>query len=170
MVAFYLLARLVIVLVFYVLRLIPVVGRWISSLYDEQMFDTLLDDVAIDDATVERDDDGPRVVVLTFSNDNWLDLTVTGISLRVADDADVTQEHVVWPPEFEHPPGHVSSETITGEGDGRLTLRLPAADTDAAAELVDGSILFKPSLAWRGRRFSVGRREFTVETELNDRS
>ncbi|WP_435360285.1 hypothetical protein [Haloarchaeobius sp. DFWS5] len=164
MVAIYLLARIAVVVGYYFLRLIPVVGRWAARSYDEQMFGPLTDSFSVSDITAARDGDEVRVT-LTLANENWLDLSVAGVNLRLARDDDVTLDHVLWPPAFGTAPESISTEVVPGEGENELSLRSYVPDPDADTVSVDGSILVQPSLTVREKTFAVGRREFEIETE-----
>ncbi|WP_267639274.1 hypothetical protein [Haloarchaeobius amylolyticus] len=178
MVAFYLLARLAIVVGFYLLRLIPIAGHWAARSYDERLFGPVEDRLSVVDVAATRED-GSVTVDLTVENATWLDLSVAGCNLQLRRGEDGrTLSAVTWPPAFDHQPSGLSTEVVPGEGEGTVEVSGPAPPGEKSAEAeegggeadrestlaVDGSLLLEPSFSVGDQTFTVGQREFAVDT------
>jgi hypothetical protein len=155
----YLAAKLAIVAVYYLVRLVPVVGLKLSNRYEQQMFGPLVDDLSVADLTAERS--GRSVSVeLTLDNDSTLDAHVVGGSVRLGHSQDgETVCTFVWTDHFDTPPKNVEATKIESGGDG--TLRLERC-VDGDDLWLDGELRLRRVFTIRGRELPLGVANFSL--------
>lgn len=156
----YLAAKLAIVAVYYLVRLVPVVGLKLSNRYEQQVFGPLVDDLSVADLSAERS--GRSMALdLTLDNDSTLDAHVVGGSVRLGHTRDgETVCTFVWTDHFDAPPKNVEATKIESDGDG--TLRLEHC-VDGDRDLwIDGELRLRRVFTIRGRELPLGVATFSL--------
>ncbi|MFH5799284.1 hypothetical protein [Haladaptatus sp. CMAA 1911] len=156
----YLTAKLAIVAVYYLVRLVPVVGLKLSNRYEQQVFGPLVDDLSVGDLTAERS--GKSVSVeLTLDNDSTLDAHVVGGSVRLGHTKDgETACTFVWTDHFDAPPKNVEATKIERGGEGPLRLE---HCIDGDGDLwIDGELRLRRVFTIRGRELPLGVATFSL--------
>ncbi len=158
----YLAGKLAIVAVYYLVRLVPVVGLKLSSRYEHEMFGPLVDDVTVADVRAERS--GRSVVLeLDLDNDSNLDARVVGGTVRVGYTADGgTVCNLVWADDFDSLPKNVDVSKIEGGGSGTVELE-HCIDGDELH--LDGELRLRRIVTVRGRELPLGVVSFSLPDE-----
>ncbi|WP_435154645.1 hypothetical protein [Haladaptatus sp. DFWS20] len=158
----YLAGKLAIVAVYYLVRLIPVVGLKLSNRYEHELFGPLVDDVSVVETRGERF--GRSVAVeLEFDNDSTLDARIVGGSVRLGYSTDgETVCNLVWTDDFESLPKNIDLSKIENEGTG--TLRLEHCIDDDELHL-DGELRLRRIFTVRGRELPLGVASFSLPEE-----
>ncbi|WP_231182665.1 hypothetical protein [Haladaptatus sp. DYF46] len=155
----YLAAKLAIVAVYYLVRLVPIVGLKLSNRYEQQVFGPLVDDLSVSDLTAERS--GKSVSVeLTLDNDSTLDAHVVGGSVRLGHTKDgETACTFVWTDHFDDPPKNVEVTKIGSGGEGPLRLEHCIDGDDL---WLDGELRLRRVFTIRGRELPLGVATFSL--------
>ncbi|WP_266077957.1 hypothetical protein [Haladaptatus caseinilyticus] len=158
----YLVGKLAIVAVYYLVRLIPVVGLKLSDRYEHELFGPLVDDVSVVETRVDRS--GRSVVVeLQFDNDSTLDARIVGGSVRLGYTTNgETACNLVWTDDFESLPKNIDLSKIESEGTG--TLRLEHC-IDGDELHFDGELRLRRIFTVRDRELPLGVASFTLPEE-----
>ncbi len=156
----YLAAKLAIVAVYYLVRLVPVVGLKLSNRYEQQVFGPLVDDLSVADLSAERS--GRSVALdLTLDNDSTLDAHVVEGSVRLGHTQDgETVCTFVWTDHFDAPPKNVEATKIESDGDG--TLRLEHCIDGDGDLWIDGELRLRRVFTVRGRELPLGVATFSL--------
>jgi hypothetical protein len=155
----YLAGKLAIVAIYYLVRLVPVVGLKLSNRYEQQVFGPLVDDLSVADLSAGRS--GRSVSVeLTLDNDSTLDAHVVGGSVRLGHTRDgETACTFVWTDHFDAPPKNVEVTKIESGGDGALRLE---HCVDGGDLWLDGELRLRRVFTIRGRELPLGVVSFSL--------
>lgn len=158
----YLAGKLAIVAVYYLVRLIPVVGLKLSNRYEHELFGPLIDDVSVAAVRAERSGRSVRIE-LTFDNDSTLDARIVGGNVRLGYSADgETVCNLVWTDDFDSLPKNIELSKIESEGSG--TLRLERC-IDGDELFFDGELRLRRIVTVRGRELPFGVARFPLSEE-----
>ncbi|SIR22366.1 hypothetical protein SAMN05421858_1891 [Haladaptatus litoreus] len=171
----YLVGKLAIVAVYYLVRLVPVVGLKLSDRYEHELFGPLVDDLSVADVRAERNGEsgsdsdshqsGRSVVVeLGFDNDSTLDARIIGGTIRFGHtEGGETACNLVWTDDFDSLPKNIGTSKIESEGSG--TLRLERR-FDGDELHVDGELRLRRIVTIRDRELPFGVTSFTVPEQV----
>ncbi|WP_227353937.1 hypothetical protein [Haladaptatus salinisoli] len=156
----YLAGRLAIVAVYYLVRLLPVVGLKLSGRYERRIFGPLVEDVSVNEVRAERS--GRSVLLeIEFDNDSNLDAHVAGGNVRLGGKRNgETVCNLVWLDDFASTPKNVEVSKIEAEGAG--TLRLERRLDGEENLWVDGELRLHRIIAIRGRELPLGTADFSL--------
>ena len=167
MVFFSLAAKVVVWTVFWTIRALPAVGARLSDAYGDRVLTPVAEDIVVEGIAADWTDDDPRSTEVRFeiANDSWVDVTVSGLDVRVGlSEVGATLRHVTWAPAFDNPPTNVRVPRIdSGSGDAiRAEFYEPTIDEGETTLHVDGSFVFSYSFLVRGRRFAFVDRSYDL--------
>ncbi|WP_458205418.1 hypothetical protein [Haladaptatus sp. NG-SE-30] len=169
----YLVGKLAIVAVYYLARLVPVVGLKLSDRYEHRMFGPLIDDVSVSELRAKQSGGSGRSVTIEFEfdNDSSLDAHIVGGNVRLGHEQDgATVCNLVWTDDFESPPKNVEPSKIEGDGAGHLELERRLGGDEL---WVDGQLRLRRIVTVRGRGLPLGMANFylpekSVEIESSE--
>jgi hypothetical protein len=155
----YLAGKLAIVAIYYLVRLVPVVGLKLSNRYEHQMFGPLVEDVSVTEMRAERS--GRSVSIeIEFNNDSTFDAHIVGGNVRLGDERDGgTFCNLVWTDDFTSPPKNVEPSKIAGDGEGALRLE---RRLDGEEFQVDGELRLRRIVTVRDRELPLGVASFSL--------
>ncbi|WP_049970116.1 hypothetical protein [Haladaptatus cibarius] len=170
----YLVGKLAIVAVYYLVRLVPVVGLKLSDRYEHELFGPLVDDLSVADVRAERNEkigsDGDSnqsgrsvVVELQFDNDSTLDARIIGGTIRFGHTEDgETACNLVWTDDFDSVPKNIGTAKIESESSGTLQLE---RRFDGDELHLDGELRLRRIVTIRDRELPFGVTSFTVSEQ-----
>lgn len=162
----FLLVKVVIWVLFWIFRYIPVVGLRLSEAYGNRVFRPVAENISVAEVSATTlDEAGDVEVTFEIENGSWIDIDVDGLDVRVGlDEERMTIRNLVWAPSFERAPRNVTIERILSETDGNASFEFfyDAFGDDERTLWVDGSFVFQYSFEIRGRRFSFGDRTHEI--------
>ncbi|GAA0229535.1 hypothetical protein GCM10009000_050990 [Halobacterium noricense] len=166
--------------VYYLVRIVPIVGLKLSDRYEHELFGPLVDDLSVADVRAVRngkavrseesghsgdsDESGDSVgVELRFDNDSTLDARIIGGTIRFGHTEDgETACNLVWTDDFDSPPKNIEASKIESEGSGTLRLEHRFDGDDL---YLDGELRLRRIATVRGRELPLGVTSFTLPEE-----
>lgn len=170
-------AKLVLWVVFWLLRYTPIVGAKLSGAYEDRVFRPIVEEVSVTDVSAQLTGDPPSLVVeYDLENDSWVDLGLAGMNVRVGLREDGgTVRNAVWTPAFQERPRNMAADPLSSEGTTAVSFEYLAGSAieDGTTVHLDGNFVFEYSFTLRGRRFRFGQRTFplpdrAITVELDD--
>ncbi len=162
----FLLVKVVLWVLFWICRYVPIVGLRLSEAYGNRVFRPVAENVSVRNVSATTlDDAGDAEIVFEVENESWIDIDVDGLDVRVGlDEERMTIRNFAWSPEFDRGPRNMEIERILSGTDGTITIEfLDESVSDAERTLwVDGSFVFQYSFEIRGRRFGFGDRTHEI--------
>lgn len=159
-------AKLLLWLVFWILRYVPIVGAKLSGAYEDRVFRPVVEEVSVTDVRARLTGDPPSLVVeYDLANDSWVDLGLAGLNVRVGlREGGGTVRNVVWTPASRERPRNVAAEPLPSGGASAVSFEYLAgpAIEDGTTVHLDGNLIFEYSFTLRGRRFRFGQRTFPL--------
>jgi hypothetical protein len=170
-------AKLVLWVLFWILRYVPIVGAKLSGAYEDRVFKPIVEEVSVTDVRTELTGEPPSLgVEYDLQNDSWVDLGLAGLNVRVGlRESGGTVRNVVWTPAFQERPRNIAAEPVPSDGTSTVGFEYLAgpAIEDGTTVHLDGNLVFEYSFTLRGRRFRFGERTFplpdrAITVELDD--
>ncbi|EJN61617.1 hypothetical protein [Halogranum rubrum] len=159
-------AKLVLWLVFWILRYVPIVGAKLSGAYEDRVFRPIVEEVSVTDVRATLVDDPPSLVVeYDLENESWVDLGLAGMNVRVGlRESGGTVHNAVWTPAFQERPRNIAADPLPSEGTTAVNFEYlaGAAIDDGTTIHLDGNLVFEYSFTLRDRRFRFGERTFPL--------
>lgn len=160
------LGRIVVLLAFYLIRFVPILGERVSGIGQDYLYGPILDDIEITAIEATRSTEelpSPLEIAIRFRNRNdELTVDVSAVNVRVGySRTGETVYNFLWSNEFHDPPKNIDvPELQTGEA-GELELEFVLPDHSAVSrddpELwIDGSVLLQFGFTLRGRKVILG--------------